>query len=284
MVSRIFLFLLATLFSLTTQGQTAQQIIDQLKNQLSCDWANETVDTFKSGDPNEQVTGVLCCMFADMQVLQEAVAKNCNLIITHEPVFYNHLDETKDLQYDPVLQDKLAYIKAHELIIWRFHDHWHRHQPDGIYVGMLDKLGWANQTVANHINLVKTQSQSLKDLAHKLQSVFEIPGIRVIGDPALEVSKIGLALGAPGAKRQIALLQDVDVIIAGEAQEWETYQYINDAVMQGKPKAVIFLGHLKSEEAGMAYLSEWMTSFIKGVPIHFSENQVPYWTPNEDDF
>ncbi len=260
---------------------TAQKIIDQIKNQVNCQWSSETVDTFKSGNPESPVSGVLCCMFADMTTLEYAVANKCNLIITHEPVYYNHLDETQHLLDDPVLQTKLDYIKEHGLIIWRFHDHWHRHQPDGIYVGILDKLGWSNNVPGDDYHYVSLQEQSLQDLAQYLQDLFQIPGIRVIGNPDMKVSKVGLTLGAPGAQRHIQMLQtDIDVLIAGEAQEWETYQYLNDAKLQGKKKAVIFLGHIKSEEAGMAYMAKWLADFQKEVPVLYLENQVPYWSPN----
>ena len=71
--------------------------------------ANEipnTVDVIKEGDPQTQVTGIITCMFATMDVLKQAVAKNCNLIIVHEPLYYNHLDDTKQLQNDPVFLEK----------------------------------------------------------------------------------------------------------------------------------------------------------------------------------
>jgi putative NIF3 family GTP cyclohydrolase 1 type 2 len=71
---------------------------------------------------------------------------------------------------------------------------------------------------------------------------------------------------------------DVEVVIAGEAPEWETYLYTNDAVDLGKNKAVIFLGHIKSEEAGMEYCAEWLETFVKGVPIHFIENKSNFIT------
>jgi hypothetical protein len=36
-----------------------------------------------------------------MEVLQRAAARKANLIIAHEPTFYNHLDETAWLGDDP---------------------------------------------------------------------------------------------------------------------------------------------------------------------------------------
>ena len=46
-------------------------------------------------------------------------------------------------------------------------------------------------------------------------------------------------------------------------------EYTREAVSLGQNKAVIFLGHIPSEEAGMEYCAEWMKGFIKDLPIHF---------------
>jgi len=99
--------------------------------------------------------------------------------------------------------------------------------------------------------------------------------IRVIGDPKMKFTKVGFAAGAPGGSSHIRMLRnpEIEVLVAGEAPEWETYSYANDAVEQGKNKAVIFLGHIKSEEAGMEYCAEWLQTFVNNVPIHFIENK-----------
>ncbi len=283
-MKQIITIFVSSIFSVSgifaTEHPSANEIITLIKNHLNLEWSAGTVDTFKCGNPGDAVTGVVSCMFADMSVLQEAVAKRCNLIITHEPVFYNHADDTSFLKDDPVFQEKKAFIDEHRLIIWRFHDHWHRYQADGIYTGMLEKLGWTNRMIENDPHFVRVNKQKLEDLADYLYNIFLTDGIRVIGDPTMEVSKIGLALGATGAARHIQLLQgDIDVLIAGEAQEWETYQYVNDAVLEGHRKAVIFLGHINSEEAGMDYFSKWLKQLNPGVPVFFVPSTVPYWSP-----
>ncbi|NQU51943.1 MAG: Nif3-like dinuclear metal center hexameric protein, partial [Bacteroidetes bacterium] len=115
---------------------------------------------------------------------------------------------------------------------------------------------------------------SLGDFAKELKEKLGMNSIRIIGNPDFKFTKMGLAVGAPGGSSHIRLLRspEVEVLVAGEAPEWETYLYANDAVSQGKNKAVIFLGHIKSEEAGMEYCAQWLQTFIKEIPIHFIEN------------
>jgi len=227
------------------------------------------------------VTGVAVCMFADMNVLQQAVANKCNLIIAHEPTFYSHLDETKALENDPVFQDKIKFINENKLIIWRFHDHIHRTKPDGIYFGMIEKLGWQKNQIDSSMIRFKFEKQKLSDFISRLKLTFPGSSLRVIGNPDLMVTNVAFSAGAPGSETHRKLLQEknIDVLVAGEAPEWETYQYAYDALLQGKNKAVIFLGHAVSEAFGMNYCARWLKGFLpKDMNIRYIENKSSFTT------
>lgn len=261
---------------------TCRDVVAQVKHQVNCPWnEDKTVDTYKAGNPDQKVTGIVTTMFATMDVLREAVKQNCNFIIAHEPFFYNHPDETDFLKDDPVYLEKLRYINDHHLVVWRFHDHWHRNNPDGIYVGMVRKLGWARYRKGDSYQVFEFPETTLKDFAEKLKGKFPQSVIRVIGNPEMKITGVGLAVGAPGPtlQRQLLNRDDVQVVISGEAREWETPEYALDASQQGRNKAFIMMGHVLSEQAGMDYCAEWLRGFISGLPIKFVPNKQPYWTP-----
>ena len=90
----------------------------------------------------------------------------------------------------------------------------------------------------------------------------------------MKLTRVKLSPGAPGSQSHIASLNDnsIDVLIGGEAPQWETYEYARDAVSQGRKKAVIFLGHVASEEAGMDFCAGWFKDFIRDIPIFFVES------------
>jgi len=275
----ILLFLVPLFtFSQQNQPKTPQDVVNLIKKNITCDWANETVDKFKAGDPQTPLKGIAICMFADMATLKEAVKQNCNFIITHEPIFYNHLDETDSFSDDPVFQEKIKFIKDNKLVIFRFHDHIHRTEPDGISVGMIRKMGLEKYAVNGSQTFFKITETTVAKYSKELKKTFGMDNIRVIGNPEMKFSKIAFMAGAPGGQSQIEMLRnpDVEVIIGGEASEWETYLYANDASEQGKNKAVIFLGHIKSEEAGMENCAEWIKGFVAGVPIIFIQNKANF--------
>jgi putative NIF3 family GTP cyclohydrolase 1 type 2 len=265
-------------FSQTTTPKTPQDVVNLIKKNVTCDWAEQTVDNFKAGNPQTPLKGIATCMFADIATLREAVKQNCNFIITHEPVFYNHLDETDSYTDDPVFQEKMKFIKDNNLVIFRFHDHIHRTEPDGISVGMIRKMGLEKSAVNGSQTFFKIPETTVAEYSKELKKKFGMESIRVNGNPNMKFSKIAFMAGAPGGQRHIQMLRnpDVEVLIAGEAQEWETYLYANDASELGKNKAVIFLGHIKSEEAGMEYCAKWLKGFVSGVPIVFIQDKANF--------
>jgi putative NIF3 family GTP cyclohydrolase 1 type 2 len=260
---------------------TVMQVIDTLKQNVKPQWVNTKTDTIVIGNASDTVTGIATCMFVDMNILKRAVASNCNLIITHEPVFYNATNSTPGfMQTDKVLKEKVTYIKENKLTIFWFHDNAHGNHPDQILQGLADELKW--KVISTSPWILEVKKQTLDALASDLKSHFNIEGIRVIGDSNLEVSRVGLVPGlAPTAQMHIGVLQrdDVDVILVGEAREWEDYVYVKDAVIQGEKKAAIFIGHLKSEEAGAKYCADWLKTFIKSTNIVFLKNDNYWWSP-----
>lgn len=261
---------------------TAREVIGRIQARVGVPWQAETVDTFKAGNPDEPVTGIAVTMMATMDVLERAAASGKNLVITHEPTFYNHLDKLDALpekDKDPVLAAKLAFIAEHHLVVWRFHDHWHRRNPDGIEAGMAHTLGWEKQQDAENQYLFSVPETTLESLAADLRKKLDIHVLRVVGDPHLKVKKVAMVPGASGLQKETLALEtnDVDVLVTGEPREWETVEYIADAVTEGKHKALIILSHIPSEQAGMVECARWLKTFVNEVPVEFVPAKDPFW-------
>jgi len=260
---------------------TARQVIDRIQKNVGVPWHSETVDTFKAGDPDTPVTGIAVTMMATYEVLQKAAASGKNLIITHEPTFYSHLDKTDELTNDPVFQAKEAFIKEHHLVVWRFHDHWHAHPPDGIQVGMIHALGWEKFQTPENNHLFVLPSTTVENLAADVKKRLNVRTLRVVGDPGMKVTKAALIPGASGPVMHRRALErdDVEVLLIGEVPEWETIEYVADATAEGKHKALILIGHIPSEQAGMEECARWLKTFITETPVEFIPASEPFWQP-----
>src|SRR5690349_12750827 len=148
---------------------TAREVIAVIQVHVGIPWQKETVDTFKAGDPDTRVTGIAVTMMATMDVLQRAAASGENLVITHEPTFYNHLDVPDGMaESDPVWKEKREFIEKQGIVVWRFHDHWHRRNPDGILAGMVHTLGWEKYQQEENPYLFTMPEITLEELAEEV--------------------------------------------------------------------------------------------------------------------
>ena len=54
---------------------------------------------------------------------------------------------------------------------------------------------------------------------------------------------------------------------------------MDDAIAEGKHKALIILGHIPSEQAGMEECTRWLKDFVTEVPVNFVPSTEPFWAP-----
>jgi putative NIF3 family GTP cyclohydrolase 1 type 2 len=266
------------------QKLAAREVITRIQQHVGVPWQSDTVDTFKAGNPDTPVTGIAVTMMATLDVLQRAAAAGDNLIITHEPTFFDHLDISAQLpekENDPVLMAKREFIEKHHLVIWRFHDHWHARDPDGIEAGMVNALGWQKLEDPGNQHLFNLPDITLEKLVAEIKSKLEIRVMRVVGDPNLHITKLAMVPGASGFTRHAQALEmpGVQALVIGETQEWETVEYVADAITEGKQQSLIILGHIPSEQAGMEECTRWLKTFVSEVKIEFVPAKEPFWSP-----
>lgn len=284
----VFSFAIIVAFPIVFFGQeanmkkvyTATGLIDTIIEKTGAEAVPNTVDVIKEGNPDTEVTGIVTCMFATMDVLRKAVEKNSNLIITHEPLYYNHLDSPEQFENDEVYLAKKKFILENNLVIWRFHDYIHRIKPDGIITGMAKKLRWENNQDMDNPYKFSFPQITLINLLKNMKKTFPTNSFHVVGRPDMKISTVMYVPGASGTMAQIRQLRqaDVDVVVAGEVPQWETYEYVRDAILQGSNKAIVFIGHINSEESGMKFCADWLGKFVTDIPIQFVECGSSYWT------
>lgn len=246
---------------------TVGEIMDLFISQVPNSPFPTTVDTLKAGTRDQVVTGIVTTMFPTLAVINKAIELKANLIIPHEPTFYSGSDETEWLVNDSVYQYKMDLLAKNKIAIWRNHDYVHRMKVDGVQAGVVDQLGWNEYYNQNPIlNIPKT---SLRDLINHVKNKLEVPAMRYVGDLNQHCSKVLLLPGAVGGKRQIESImkEKPDVLICGESNEWETPEYVRNAVEMGQKLSMIEIGHSASEEGGSEFLTSWLRKYTPEIPV-----------------
>jgi len=273
--------------SSSARAITAQDVIDRIKKHIGVEWKSETLDTVKAGDPSATVTGIVTTSLASLAVLQQAVKARANLVITTHPTFFSRAD-TKTPPAgrggapagpDPVFAAKDDFIATNNLIVFRLTDHWRLRQPNPAAAALADALGW-NKSIDTNPARFEIPTASLEMLAAAVKKRLDVRGgIRVVGDRQLQVQRVGLLPGSTPLAAALALLPEVDAIVAGEVREWESVEYARDKVDAGEKKALILIGRVVSEDAGMKACAAWLTPLVPEVPIRHISAGDPYWRP-----
>jgi putative NIF3 family GTP cyclohydrolase 1 type 2 len=259
---------------------TVKQVIDIILKEIQGAPFAKTVDELRSGSMDQEVKGIVTTMFPTLEVIEKTAKAGANFIIAHETPFYNNQDETDWLEQDDAYHYKLELLNKHKIAIWRFHDYWHAHKPDGIIMGNLKKLGWDKyyDPTTNPRLLTLPKPMSIKSIVAITKEKLGISTVRLLGNQNQECTTIYMAFGYMDSKMQIAAIQKYkpDLILSGETREWETVERVRDGLAMGQKTSLLILSHAVSEEAGMEYAAEWLKPMVPGIKITHIASQNPF--------
>ncbi|RKP51598.1 transcriptional regulator [Cohnella endophytica] len=250
-----------------------QDVIDMLTAPVETT-VPDSVDQLIHGDPHAVVRGIAVTFMATQQALEQASRLGANLIISHEGLFYRHRHSTPILVEEPVYAAKKRFIEERDLAVYRFHDGVHRYRPDGIMEGLIRQLGWES-FVNEHLSaasIVHLPRSTAGEIAAHVKQSLGIGCLRTVGDLTTACERVGLLAGCRGGgDLAIPLFEKhkLDLILYGEGPEWETPEYVRDAVGMGQGKALLVLGHLESEQPGMKLFADRLRGMLPDVPVFF---------------
>jgi putative NIF3 family GTP cyclohydrolase 1 type 2 len=245
----------------------------------------KTCDQLIEGCWEDEVTGVVTTFMATVDVIHRAGELGANLIITHEPTYFSGQDRLDWIMDDPVYQRKKELIKDNRISIWRYHDHMHLGNADLIYAGLLKTLGWTEylDKSLERPHCYTVPSTTVAELVEFLKAKLGLKIMRIIGEPGMKCSRIGILVGGGslglGQEEMPARLmheQQLEVMICGEITEWTLSAYVRDAAALGFKKAMIIVGHERSEEPGMQEMAHWLQPLLGDIPVHFVDAREPF--------
>ena len=255
----------------------AYEIMEDLFSLSGPLFSDRTCDTIKAGDPNAEVTKVAVSMFATVDIVRQARDWGAQLLIVHEPTYYNHWDDHSDDYFEV---EKRRLIEASGLTIYRFHDHPHCTDPDIITTGEIQYLGLdctlektdVFDLTRLHLNTPMTPRQ----LAKHIENTLGIAHVRIAGAADVPCTSLSLMVGTPGGLEQELLRPETEIILTGEICEWALGEHVRDAAQLGYRKAILVLGHIGSERDGMKYTAQILKERQPQLDVRYFEGGEVY--------
>jgi len=223
-----------------------------------------TVDKIIVGDPEKEIKSIVTMWMSTFENVREAVRMGVDMIITHEPTFWEHANELETMNaeaFGGLGKAKRKFIEESGIVILRSHDVWDKVPDIGITWSWAKFLGFTSKPVAmadhGFVHRYDIEPTTLGKFAEavavKTAAVGE-PVLQVFGNLTQTVSRVGIGTGCAGKPLEIYDLGcDVAIVCDDATSYWHDIAPAKDADF-----AVIRVNHGTSEEPGMASLADYL--------------------------
>lgn len=238
-------------------------------------------DGVLTGDVEQECSGIIITFMATFSVIENAIKKGCNLIISHEGIYYSH-DNLKYEKHLQMVQQKKELLKEHGIVVYRHHDAIHRQSPDLITQGLVEQLDFEILETVIHqtYTLIKIKKTSFGNILKKVKVQMNNSNINYIGEMNQEINDVVVLVGYRGGNDvllPIITKHRIDLVIYGEGPEWEFPYFLHDYnERECHQLNLIALGHEISEEFGMKKFSNVLQSQVPEVSIQYCKTNLKW--------
>jgi dinuclear metal center YbgI/SA1388 family protein len=228
---------------------------------LQDEWDNSGLQV---GFPESEVTRVLVCLDITEEIVNEAIAKECNMIVSHHPLLFKALRQVSDATYQQrcvvrALAAGISVYSAHTSL---------DNAPGGVNHRIAEKLALQNLRWLSPLDSGEGGSGLVGELplpekdADFMARVKRTFGVQCLRHSALdgrEIRRVALCGGAGAFLLRDAVRSGADCFLSGEFHYHDYFE--NNGVL------LMELGHFQSEQFTQDLLQEYLTSNCPGVEV-----------------
>lgn len=233
---------------------------------LVADLPHPSVDRIIYGDPEAQVTGIAVAWMPYRETIRQAAALGANLLVAHEPTFYDHWDLDGKAPL-PGTEDKKALLDAYGITVIRCHDVWDALPGEGIPFAWGRFLGLGEPVRSErYYNLYEVRSQAARDFAGQVAArtaSLGQPTVGFYGDGDRIVRTVGVGTGCISDPFELYRMgADLAVSVDDVVRAWIAGEWCRD---HGNPLVVV--NHAVTEEPGMASLARHLAAAFPSMKV-----------------
>jgi len=230
--------------------------------ELSCVWDNTGWQIFLS---NNDVKKIMLCVTPSIDVIEQAVQKGCDLIVSHHPLIF---DKLKKINAATPLGKTIALAVKNNIQIYSMHTNLDS-CAGGLADRLAEKLGLAE--VENFNEFVRIGSteknETLETYLSKIKTALNLDKLRLINPAGIKkVRKVALCPGGGGDF--IGELKDIDLYVTADIKYHQALAVQDYALADA--------GHFETERVIIPNLKEMLARF--NVEVFAAEEKSPWVT------
>lgn len=224
------------------------------------------------GDETKKITGALVTLDTLEETVDEAISKNCNLIISFHPIIFSGL---KKINGNTYVERVVLKAIQHNIAIYATHTALDNSKV-GVSAKMCEVLGLINQQILIPKEDKNTgmgmigelqESMSESDFLNYTKMIFNTECIRFSNKIGKSIQKVAVLGGSGSFAIENALMKKADAYISAD------FKY-HDFFRAEEKILLIDVGHYESEQFTKNLLVEYLTKKFTSFAVVLSEKST----------
>lgn len=228
------------------------------------------------GREEKEVKKIFVALDVTEETLDEALDFGADLMVTHHPLLFSPVKRITSCDF---MGRRLIKMIQSDLCCYAMHTNF---DVKGMAALNQELLGLENPRVLEitgedeehrpeGIGRIGTlEKMSLRDFAEKVKKDFQIPDVRIYGNPEQIVECVAVSSGSGKSMIKTAITQKADVLVTGDID----YHSGIDAVAQGL--AVVDAGHYGTEYCFIKYMTGELEKMFPELEVMGASVHHPY--------
>lgn len=250
-------------------SQTVGQVLDFLNTIAPLSTA-ESYDNvgLLAGSADAAVTGIATCLDITPEIVDEAVSKNANLIVSHHPVIFHPLKR--------IMADSPVYMLIRsDISAIAIHTNFDMSEG-GVNDALLELLGWESsgvleQTNPNGLGIGGVADLPLgftaKALAEHCKQSLDLESVKYCEGSANAITRVGVCSGSGGDLLRQAKELGCQALITGDVKHSVWIEAHNLGM------ALIDAGHYGTEKCASHRIAALLSRAFPDIPIFAAESE-----------
>lgn len=237
----------------------------------SLDWDNTGLLV---GDPLENVKGIYVALDATDNVINRAIQKGANLLITHHPMIFSPV---RNVRADDMIGRRILEMAKNRMSYIAMHTNFDVHIMGSL---VADKLSLQRQRVLDITDETgkepigigrfgEIDQRNLSEFATMVKQTFGLPHVSFFGAADTKVKYIAICPGAGKSEIDNAIKMGADVLLTGDISHHSGI----DALAGGL--CIIDAGHYGLEHVFIKYMQVWLHDNYEDINVMGEDINFP---------
>ena len=236
--------------------------------ETQAEWDNSGVQIFTG---KTEIKSVLVALDVTRDVVNEAIEKDIDLIVTHHPLMFRPV---KSIKLTDKPQEYIINLIKNDTNVYSSHTPFDVAKKGNNYY-FLEKLGLKDiKSVDEYVRIGRFErAVKLSDLAKKIAKVSKQEGlVKVQGNPDAKIKTVGICTGSGGDLFEVAKANGADAYISGDIKHSDALKAKDCGI------CLIDAGHFGTENCFIDNMYDYLSAKLgKKVKLYKTEtNQNPF--------